>query len=77
VVFWNVYGMEPLGLRSHFIPDWLDHCLLHNNTVSSMSDGHESRQLISTQVLSSVCLSSVFCLPVCLSAYPLSPGCLP
>jgi nucleoside-diphosphate-sugar epimerase len=45
VVFWNVYGMEPLGIRSHFLPDWLDHCLLHNGRAAALTDGTESRQM--------------------------------
>ncbi|KAJ3435300.1 udp-glucose 4-epimerase [Anaeramoeba flamelloides] len=31
VRFWNVYGVEPIGLKTHVVPDWVQNCLLSIN----------------------------------------------
>ena len=43
--FWNVYGWEPVGVKSHLIPDlaWKG---IHHGIISLMSSGEETRQFL-------------------------------
>jgi hypothetical protein len=41
---WNVYGAEPIGVRSHVLSDWVANCVM-NGTVQAVTDGHEARQV--------------------------------
>jgi len=43
--FWNVYGPEPVGLRSHVLSDWIAACL-STGQVMCRTDGHEARQFL-------------------------------
>ncbi|NQU94775.1 MAG: NAD(P)-dependent oxidoreductase [Candidatus Omnitrophica bacterium] len=43
--FWNVYGYEAIGKKSHVIPDFI-HQALTNKRIQCMSDGSEKRQFI-------------------------------
>ena len=42
--FWNVYGYEKVGLRSHVLADWLHSCASGMSIVHSLTDGHERKQ---------------------------------
>ena len=43
VKFWNVYGYEVPGIKSHVIADWAYSCATHGR-VRSLTDGKEPRQ---------------------------------
>jgi len=45
VRFWNVYGCEPIGPKSHVIPDLIDQAL-KKGKINCASDGSEKRQFI-------------------------------
>jgi hypothetical protein len=42
---WNAYGIEPIGLKSHVLTDWLWQCLQKGQVVSK-TDGMEMRQFM-------------------------------
>ena len=44
--FWNVYGYEKAGLRSHVLSDWLHACASGRSVISSLTDGHERKQFV-------------------------------
>jgi len=46
--FWNVYGDEDVGLKSHVLSDWVYSCLT-KNSVKSLTDGYELRQYLHTE----------------------------
>ena len=41
---WNVYDYEPIGLKSHVIPDWIHACST-KGALSCFTDGSERRQV--------------------------------
>ena len=43
---WNVYGIEPTGLRSHVITDWVSQCLFGEREIKALTDGTEARQFL-------------------------------
>lgn len=45
VRFWNVYGHEPIGQKSHVISDFIHQALTHNQ-ITMLTDGNEKRQLL-------------------------------
>ena len=48
VRFWNVYGPEVIGIKSHVIPDFIDQ-FLKNGHIKLMTDGSEQRQFLHTE----------------------------
>jgi nucleoside-diphosphate-sugar epimerase len=48
VMFWNVYGPEDIGVKSHVISDWIYSCLTKKK-VDSLTDGKEVRQYLHTE----------------------------
>ena len=44
--FWNVYGYEKVGLRSHVLSDWLHACAAGTSPIASLTDGHERKQFV-------------------------------
>jgi len=44
--FWNVYGYEKVGLRSHVLTDWLHACASGRPIIHSLTDGHERKQFV-------------------------------
>jgi nucleoside-diphosphate-sugar epimerase len=46
--FWNVYGPEEVGLKSHVIPDFI-HMNKMNGRIDLMTDGQEQRQFLHTE----------------------------
>ena len=45
VRLWNVYGVEPMGPRSHVITDWITQCLT-NGEIRAHTNGKEARQFL-------------------------------
>lgn len=45
VRFWNVYGYEPIGEKSHVVADFI-HNAKHKQKISMLTDGSEQRQLL-------------------------------
>jgi len=45
VRFWNVYGYEPIGDRSHVVADFI-HTAKQNQQIAMLTDGNEQRQLL-------------------------------
>ena len=45
VRFWNVYGPEKIGSKSHIISDWIHQCLRHGY-LESRTSGDEKRQFV-------------------------------
>lgn len=45
VRLWNVYGYEPIGIRSHVLGDWISECL-HHQEIHCRTDGTEARQFV-------------------------------
>jgi len=45
VRFWNIYGHERIGLKSHVLTDWITQCL-QNKAISGRTDGTEPRQFL-------------------------------
>jgi len=48
VMFWNVYGPEDVGLKSHVISDWVSSCIT-KGSVQSLTNGAEFRQYLYTE----------------------------
>lgn len=44
VRLWNIYGAEPIGVRSHVLSDWVAHCA-RDARVQAVTDGYEARQV--------------------------------
>lgn len=42
---WNIYGVEPHGVRSRVITDWIKGCI-DNGEIHSLTDGTEKRQFM-------------------------------
>lgn len=42
---WNIYGKEPIGLKSHVVSDWIYGCLTEGE-VRCRTDGLEERQFL-------------------------------
>ncbi len=45
VRLWNVYGDEPIGVRSHVLTDWVAQCV-RSGAVRAVTDGAEARQFL-------------------------------
>jgi nucleoside-diphosphate-sugar epimerase len=45
VKFWNVYGYEPIGQKSHVVADFI-HQALTQNKITMLTDGNEQRQML-------------------------------
>lgn len=55
--FWNVYGNEPVGEKSHVIPDFIDQ-YKRTGRVHMLTDGEEERQFLYTTDCSK-CLEAI------------------
>jgi len=44
---WNIYGYEPIGMKSHVIADWVGSCVKYNQ-ILSQTNGNEERQFLHT-----------------------------
>jgi len=44
---WNIYGFEPIGIKSHVIADWVGSCATKQQ-LNSQTDGKEMRQFLHT-----------------------------
>lgn len=63
VRFWNVYGYEPIGDRSHVVADFI-HNAKHNQQIAMLTDGSEQRQLLHVDD----CSAALYILSQCYSA---------
>jgi len=45
VRFWNIYGEERIGLKSHVIQDWTSSCVAKGK-IQAATDGYEQRQFL-------------------------------
>jgi len=45
VRLWNIFGFQPVGLRSHVLNDWISACTEKEN-IQALTDGLESRQFL-------------------------------
>jgi nucleoside-diphosphate-sugar epimerase len=55
--FWNVYGNEPVGEKSHVIPDFIDQAK-RTGRIHMLTDGEEERQFLYTTDCSK-CLEAI------------------
>lgn len=46
--FWNVYGNEPVGEKSHVIPDFIHQARTGDGCIRMLTDGEEARQFLYT-----------------------------
>jgi len=44
---WNIYGYEPIGIKSHVIADWVGSCV-SKGQLNSQTNGKELRQFLHT-----------------------------